>query len=83
MKFWEERVWKSYCGVCGCGKFRKKAKIAPIGTEKYLLWCKGIKYNIDEQMFFFENAGWGKKPLGGIGIPPMGIALGNTRCVNY
>lgn len=35
----------------------KKAKIAPIGTEKYRLCRKGIKYNIGEQTFFSENAG--------------------------
>ena len=60
MKFWEERVWKSYCRVCGCQKSREKAKTAPYRTKKYRLWCKGIKYNIDEQTFFPENRRLGK-----------------------
>lgn len=58
MEFWEERVWKSYCRVCGYEKSRKKAKTAPYGAEKYRLWCKGIKYNIDEQTFFPKKRRW-------------------------
>lgn len=60
VKFWEERVWKSYCGVCGCQKRRKKAKIAPYGIKKYRLCCKGVKYNIGEQTFFLVKRLLGK-----------------------